>query len=83
MPLSETEKLQAIAETVGTAATLIRFDVPAIEQILRTPVTEEFRAARTLMDPLFRAAIAFVQAYDERLLTGKDALSKVTGRPER
>lgn len=77
MPLSETEKLQAIAEVIGTAATLIRFDVDAIEKILRTPATDDLRAARTMMDPLLRAALTFVKAYDDRVLTGKDALGKV------
>lgn len=87
------ERLAKAAHAVHTAVTLLKMEMPTIEAFLKeSRDMENFghvidptlfrdparRAANAIVEPMFKAAVAFVAAHDEQLARSKAALAKVT-----
>lgn len=87
------EQLEAAAQSVAVAVTILKAEMPTIEAYLkeardldnfghivdptlfRDPTR---RALNSVVEPLFKAAVAFVKAHDEQIARSKAALEKVS-----
>jgi hypothetical protein len=87
------EKLEGAAHAISTAAMLLRKEEPTIKDFLKEcrdmenfghvldPTLynkSERRAVSALMEPLFKAAVDFLTAYDIHLSQARAALDKVS-----
>jgi hypothetical protein len=86
------QKLQAAAQAISTAVTILRMEMQTIEAFLKEcrdmenfghivdPTLynkSERRAVAAVVEPLFKAAVVFVRAHDEQLSRSRAALDKV------
>ncbi len=86
------QRLHSASQAIATASLLLRSELSTMEAFLEEcrkmesfgPIVDptlyrdpERRAVSALMEPLFKAAVTFVNAYDEQLAKAKDALQKV------
>jgi hypothetical protein len=88
------QKLEAAANAVSTAVLLLRIERPTFEAFLKECAAmenfgsildptlyrnSERRAVSSLLEPMFAAALAFLNAYDAQLEAAASALKKVQG----
>lgn len=86
------QRLHSASQAISTAVQLLKSELPTMEAFLEEsrkmesigPIVDptlfkdsERRAVSALMQPLFEAAVKFVQAYDTQVAKAKDALAKV------
>lgn len=86
-------KLEGAAHAISTAVLLLRMEQPTFEAFLKEcrdmesfgPIFDptlynksERRAVSAVLEPLFRAAVDFVKAYDAHIAKAKGALAKVS-----
>lgn len=86
------EQLQSAAQAVSTAVLILRMELPTIEAFLKESRNmdnfghivdptlfkkSERRAANAVVEPLFKAAAAFVAAYDTHVTKAREALEQV------
>ena len=85
-------KLERASQAVGTALAVIRSELPTINAFLKEARDMETfghivnpslykdpepRAVSALLEPVFEAAVSFVETYDAHAAKAKDALAKV------
>ncbi len=86
------QRLHSASQAISTAVTLLKSELPTMQAFLEEtrkmesfgPIVDptlyknsERRAVSALMEPLFKAAVTFVDAYDAQVAKAKDALAKV------
>jgi hypothetical protein len=89
------EQLLAAAQSVSTAVMILKAELPTMEAFLKEArdmdnfghivdptlwKNPERRAVSAVVEPLFKAAIAFVRAHDAQLAASRAALDKVNAK---
>jgi hypothetical protein len=89
-------RLLAASQAVSTAVMVLQMEKPTMEAFLKeardmdnfgyivNPTLandSERRAVSAMLEPLFKAALDFLTAYDTQLARSKDALAKVQPTP--
>lgn len=87
------DKLLAAGQAISTAAMVLRMELPVMEAFLKESrdmdnfgsivaptlyASPERRAAAAVVEPLFQAAVTFVQSYDAQIKRSESALKKVS-----
>ena len=88
------QKLEAASNAISTAAMVLKMEMPTFEAFLEEcrdmdnfghivdPTLynkSERKAVSALLEPMFKAAVTFVKAYDAQLAEAQAALKKVAG----
>ncbi len=87
------ERIASAAHAVSTAVLLLKMEMPTIEAFLKESrdmdnfghITSPTlfrdptrRAVNAIVEPLFKAAVAFVAVYEEQIAASKAALEKIS-----
>lgn len=95
MSADPTQKLLAATQAISTAVLILKMEVPTFSAFLKEArdmdnfghivdptlwKKSERRAVTAVVEPLFKAALAFVAEYEAHVTRSREALDKVNSR---